>query len=253
MKATTLSAPGESETEKRPSGPIWLFVAGMLLPTLITWIYFELLAGQASRYQQLAMGLGKGGQIVLIALAFWFRRGAKATTKPEYGQSALVGLVFGGIVCAAMGAIYFLILLPNGVMDGPRTQAMKKVAEFGVATPMALVGLGVFYSLIHSGFEEIYWRWFVFGELDGRVSLAPAAVISGLGFMSHHLIVLARYFGWSSPLTWLFALGIVVGGASWAVIYRRWGTLLGPWLSHLLVDAAIFAIGYHLLFGVAAP
>jgi hypothetical protein len=30
-------------------------------------------------------------------------------------------------------------------------------------------------------------------------------------------------------------------------LYRRSGSLYGPWLSHLLVDAAIFWIGYDLV------
>jgi membrane protease YdiL (CAAX protease family) len=46
------------------------------------------------------------------------------------------------------------------------------------------------------------------------------------------------------------SLGVAVGGAVWARLYDRSGSLLGPWLSHLLVDAAIFFVGYELL---AAP
>ena len=33
-----------------------------------------------------------------------------------------------------------------------------------------------------------------------------------------------------------------------AWLYRRSGSLVGPWLSHLLVDAGIMVIGYDLLF-----
>ena len=53
--------------------------------------------------------------------------------------------------------------------------------------------------------------------------------------------------GFSSPATWLFSVCVAVGGAMWAWLYERTGSLLGPWLSHLLVDAAIFAIGYDLV------
>ena len=61
-------------------------------------------------------------------------------------------------------------------------------------------------------------------------------------------LILGTYFGWTSPATWLFSLAIAIGGAAWAWLYHRSGSLVGPWLSHLLVDAAIFVIGYHLVF-----
>jgi membrane protease YdiL (CAAX protease family) len=61
------------------------------------------------------------------------------------------------------------------------------------------------------------------------------------------VLVLAKYFGWDSPATWLFSAGVAIGGVVWAVVYQRSKSLLGPWLSHLLVDAAIFAIGWDLI------
>ena len=71
-----------------------------------------------------------------------------------------------------------------------------------------------------------------------------------LAFALHHVIVLAFYFGWRSPATVAFSLGVALGGAVWAWIYHRSGSLLGPWLSHAVVDAAIFAVGYQLLRSV---
>jgi membrane protease YdiL (CAAX protease family) len=61
------------------------------------------------------------------------------------------------------------------------------------------------------------------------------------------VLVLQLYFGWTSPLTWLFSAGVAIGGAFWAWLYNKSGSLYGPWLSHALVDAAIFAIGYDLV------
>jgi uncharacterized protein len=41
--------------------------------------------------------------------------------------------------------------------------------------------------------------------------------------------------------------GVAVGGAFWAWLYERTGSIFGPWLSHLLIDAGIFWIGYDLI------
>jgi len=61
------------------------------------------------------------------------------------------------------------------------------------------------------------------------------------------VILLATYFGWLSPWTYLLSLGVAVGGIFWAWLYHRSGSLYGPWLSHLLIDAAIFVVGYDLV------
>jgi membrane protease YdiL (CAAX protease family) len=76
--------------------------------------------------------------------------------------------------------------------------------------------------------------------------LQTSVLVSSLGFMAHHVIILAMYFGWASWATCLFSLAIAIGGAVWAWLYERSESLVGPWLSHLLVDAAIFVIGYDL-------
>ena len=51
---------------------------------------------------------------------------------------------------------------------------------------------------------------------------------------------------WHGPMTSLFSVAVAVGGVVWAWIYQRSGSLYGPWMSHLLIDAAIFLIGYDL-------
>ena len=48
----------------------------------------------------------------------------------------------------------------------------EKVRGFGVGSVWAYAALTLFYSAIHSGLEEYYWRWFVFGQL--RQMTTPA-------------------------------------------------------------------------------
>jgi len=125
----------------------------------------------------------------------------------------------------------------------------QKVSGMNLDTPLRFAALGVFYSLIHSYLEEYYWRWFVFVRLRDYLPDGQAMLVSSLGFMAHHVILLATFFGWDSPLTWLFSAGVAIGGYVWAWLYRHTGNLLYPWISHLIVDAAIFTLGYFLVFG----
>ena len=110
------------------------------------------------------------------------------------------------------------------------------------------LGIAIFYAVLHSGFEELYWHGFVFKGLKEHFSMPISVVCSSLGFMSHHMIVLAKNFGYGSALTYLCALGAAVGGVIWAALLVRCGKLAPCWLSHAMVDASIFAVGFLLLF-----
>ena len=87
-----------------------------------------------------------------------------------------------------------------------------------------------------------------FGGLRRLMPLGWAVVLSSLAFAAHHVIVLGVYFGWQSWATAAFSAGVAVGGAAWAWIYHRGNSLVGPWLSHVLADAAIFLIGYSMVW-----
>jgi membrane protease YdiL (CAAX protease family) len=40
---------------------------------------------------------------------------------------------------------------------------------------------------------------------------------------------------------------IAVGGAVWAWLYDRSGSLLAPWISHALIDGALFVVGWDMV------
>jgi membrane protease YdiL (CAAX protease family) len=48
-------------------------------------------------------------------------------------------------------------------------------------------------------------------------------------------------------LSLLLAACVALGGAVWAWMYERRGSLYGPWIGHFLVDAVIMYIGYDLV------
>lgn len=221
-------------------------VFALLFPSLLTLAYFVWLA-EAGAAKQVVYAAGKLLQFAFpLVWVLLVRRGSLAAS-PLGGQGVLIGLAFGALVVAAMVILYGAILKPRGFFDGRvRDEAIAKIRQFGLTKLWRYAALGVFYSLGHSFLEEYYWRWFVFGQLRNLTSLLPAVLISSLGFMAHHVILLGVYFGWRSPASYVFSLAVAIGGAAWAWLYADSGSLLGPWLSHLLVDAAIFVIGYDL-------
>jgi membrane protease YdiL (CAAX protease family) len=218
----------------------------LVFPTIVTLAYFVWLADRADTLK-VAYGVGKLIQFGFpVAFAWFFLRDRIGwPTGDRRGVSR--GLIFGAVIVALGLAIYAWLLKPNGALDAAAGQIEAKVAGFGITSAAAYFLLAAFYSVAHSGLEEYYWRWFVFGQLRRQTSRVVAIVISSIGFMAHHVVVLGVFFGWSSPLTYLFSVAIAIGGAVWAWLYDDSDSVLAPWISHALVDAGIFAIGYDVI------
>jgi membrane protease YdiL (CAAX protease family) len=226
-------------------------VFALVFPTLLTVVYFILLAGHPAAVQQGAFGIGKLLQFAFPA--FWIvviRKMRIRWTVPT--RSDLVwGMGLGlGLLAATLG-LYHLGLKPAGVFAGPAADAIRqKIEGIGVRSPSRYFVMSIFYVVLHSLLEEYYWRWFVFGQLRLLTSLPAAIVISSLGFTAHHVCVVSHYFGWLSPMSFLLSLAVTAGGVIWAWIYHRTGSLYGPWICHAFVDAAIFIVGYDLVTNI---
>jgi membrane protease YdiL (CAAX protease family) len=217
-------------------------------PTLLTWVYFVLLAGAPAANQRVAYGIGKAIQFAFPAAWAWlFSRESIGLPRPTR-KGLLAGAVFGLAVGGGMIAVYHSWLKTAAFFTAALEPMVAKLEGFGLLSPTAFIVMGVFYAVAHSALEEYYWRWFVFGQLRQTCALHTAIAVSSLGFTAHHVLIIAWYFGWWSPATWLFSAAVAIGGAFWALLYHRSGSLLGPWLSHLLIDAAILVIGFELVF-----
>jgi membrane protease YdiL (CAAX protease family) len=220
-------------------------IFALAFPSLVTWAYFVLLANQPAGFQQSVYVVGKTLQFAFPAV--WvllvLKQKVRWSLPQRRGMPTSIG--FGLLVAGAMLLLY-AALKPAGFFSGPDEMVREKILDLGLNRLWKYASVGIFYALCHSLMEEYYWRWFVFGQMRRLVSFGPAMTISSLGFMAHHIILLAKYFGWDSPSTYIFSLGVAIGGAVWAWIYERTGSLYGPWLSHCLVDATIFILGYDL-------
>jgi membrane protease YdiL (CAAX protease family) len=228
----------------------------MTFPTLAAWSYFLVLAeqgGQANVWQQTAYVAGKIVQFAfpLLFLIVVERRilPVRSASKGPIAPCLRDGLIFALLVVALMLGIYFGALRGTGMLQQTPARLQQKLQEFNMATPARYAVLAAFVVAAHSLLEEYYWRWFVFGQLRRLTMRTLAIALSSLAFMAHHVVVLYVYLpGWFWTAALPFSLGIAVGGAVWAWLYERSGSLWPSWLSHLLIDAGIFAIGWDLLW-----
>jgi uncharacterized protein len=225
----------------------WVLAFALIYPTILTVGYFLLLRDASEAVQQTAYFVGKAVQFGLpLVWVGWFRRERLRWPRPNL-RGLVAGIGFALVVLAGMMALYFGWLRSAGVFDAGGQAMRLRLDAMGVHSPAVYAGVGLFYSLVHSLLEEYYWRWFVFRGLRRHLNLWPAIAISSIAFMGHHVVVLGTYFGWDSFWTYFFSIATAVGGAFWAWLYERSGSIYGPWASHLLMDAGIFGLGYDLI------
>ncbi len=223
----------------------------MTFPTVAAWSYFIGLAGPGTAVNPWQQGAYAAGKVVQFAFPVLFLAvGGGPWPRPlrPRWDGMGIGLAFGLLVAGLMLGVYFGFLRHSPLLTATPRQVQQKLEQVGMATPARYAVMAVFIVIAHSLLEEYYWRWFVFGRLRLLVPRAAAVVLSSLAFMAHHVVVLYVYLPgkfWVAVVP--FSLGIAAGGAVWAWLYDRAGTLYPSWLSHLLVDAAIFAIGWDLL------
>jgi uncharacterized protein len=263
----------QCDLSRRPADA-WAVAFALCYPTLLTCVFFVALAQQTAGLQQSVFLAGKSLQFLFPA--FWVfavqRRRSAAGGLSQFSPGGLsrfspqrkwdcpltlspadskrlllIGLLFGAAVFAIMLLTYHAWFKPAGLLAGVGQNVNAKLAGFNLTGPVAFFVLATFYSLLHSFLEEYYWRWFAFGQLRRWVRPWTAIAISALGFTGHHIVVLSGYFGGFTWPTLLFSAAVAVGGAFWAWLYQRSGSLLGPWLSHVLIDVAIFVVGYDLI------
>ena len=234
-------------TDRSPRASCLALCFAISYPTLLTLVYFIFLKDQTSSLQIGTFGIGKVLQFVfpLAYVILILGSRPRRALRPTSGLGT--ALLFGSVVMGVTLLLYHLWLSQAVVFEEASEQIRTKINDWGLTAGWQYLLLSLFYALVHSFLEEYYWRWFVFRQLRERISLGWSISISSLGFMAHHVVILVFYFKESLIMAMLFCAAIAIGGAVWAWLYDRHKSLLGPWLSHALVDAAIFIIGYHVV------
>jgi uncharacterized protein len=242
----------ERQNLMRPAPPHrglqWCGVGfAIVFPTISTWAYFVLSdrfsAGTQQAIYLVVKTIQFGFPLVWVAAVL---RKLPRLSRPS-SRGLVLGAVFSILVVGAGWVVFDSLLRDTTALTAAAPRIHEKIAEFGIDSLGKYAVLAMFYSLIHSLLEEYYWRWFVFGELRQLVALWPAILVSALAFMGHHVVVLGQFFAELPWLAWLFSAAVAMGGVFWAWLYERSGSIYSIWLSHLLIDAGIFWIGYELI------
>ncbi len=88
---------------------------------------------------------------------------------------------------------------------------------------------------------KMYRDLFASVEIDGKKNV-PKGTWVWMVFLTTVFIQLVGV-----GLTVLFGTLVGLGGIIWSFVYWRTKSLLAPWISHALVDGALFYIGFLII------
>jgi len=217
----------------------------LVIPCLGAIAYFVLF--KDSGLVKTLYGLSKAFTLVWPVLALKLVLGARLPRRPALGRRDLhalrSGVANGLLIGLGLLGLYQMGLGP--VIAEGSLAIRRQAGRFGILEHYWVFGL--LLSTAHSLLEEYYWRWFVYGQLRRAVGPWAAHGLAGVAFAAHHVVITGVYFGWGWGV--VFGAGVGLGGVIWSLMYERQGTLTGAWVSHLLVDLAIMAVGHHALWG----
>ena len=224
-----------------------LLAVTALYPTLAAWLYFVAVGD----HPQMRLIYG-GAKVVqaLLPLVGWYLLRMERDAAASAPGGVVAGLATGALLGGGVLAAWASPLAQWSALGPVPGRIWARLVVLGADTPLRFLALALFLSVLHSWFEEYYWRWFLFGALERRMAGWKAMTISSLAFAAHHWIVLDSFLAgqhrWTAtlPLTLLVA----AAGGVWAWLFRRYRGLAAPWVSHLLVDGALMLVGYRLIW-----
>ena len=222
----------------------WALAPALLLPTFSALFYFVLFK-EAAVSKPIYVATKIFTVLWPVIATIWILRGrlSLASSQPRgHQRSFLPGLLIGLVILAVM--VIWMKSPWKGIILAGGEAVRAKVESLGFLDHFIL--FAIFITVLHSFVEEFYWRWFVFGNLRRVLPLPAAHALGAVGFASHHVVVTCQYY----PLGFALALAgcVAIGGLIWSLLFQRYDSILGSWISHLCVDAGLMWVGYQMLF-----
>jgi len=181
---------------------------------------------------------------ILLLPLFWHvfvDKQKLSLSKPTNGGFG-VGAFLGVIISLVILAVYFgfgrYLIEPKAVKDMAVSIGLNNLRTY-------LIVAG-YWILLNSVLEEYVWRWFVVKKCKSLLPANAAIGVSALCFTIHHIIAMQVCF--NGLLVSVASVGIFIGGVVWSACYNRYRSIWPGYLSHAIVDVAVFGIGYILIF-----
>ena len=236
----------DSDPAKRASSRMLAAFALLLLvpmPSIGTALAMVVPATEGTTIGQICYFAAKVWLVVFPAIWLTFVLKQRWSWSPPrhggFGVAALLGAAISVFIVSA----FFLI--GEHIVDAQMIR--DEAAANNIDAPVNFIVFGIAIFLFNSLMEEYVWRWFVFRQCETLVGGKAGVLLSALFFTLHHIIAIRAQFEWTATI--LASIGVFVGGAAWSWCYLRFRSIWPGYVSHLIVDVAIYLIGAWIIFG----
>ena len=179
--------------------------------------------------------------LLVIPILWWLQveKGGWPLRRPS-ARSLLVGLASGVVIALTIGTAY--AALGSQIEASPLSEV---TTSLGLGSARAYLAGAAYWIIVNSLLEEYLYRWFMLRQCTRVLPVWAAVLASAAVFTLHHTVALQVYL--PVGFTVLASLGVFLGGCIWAVLYQRYQSVWPGWVSHILADIAVFAVGWDLL------
>jgi membrane protease YdiL (CAAX protease family) len=197
--------------------------------------------------------------IAVLPIVWWLlviRRPVRwvGPTRRGMGMGVALGLVIAVLIAGGYAVAGRWFVDPAMLRD--------HLEASGLSNPWVYAGFGLAVASSNALLEEYAWRWFLYGRCEALVTgqdpwllrdagpvplVWPAILLAASLFTVHHVIVLRVQFGWTATI--LASAGVFIGGVVWAVLMLRTRSIWPSYVSHLIVNLAMFAVGGWIVWG----
>ena len=181
--------------------------------------------------------------ILLMPLIWIVKVDRQVLRMPRPTSSGLGWGWLSGIVGALVVVASYHFVLAERIDPSALREMARKNHLLSHSTYLAVA---VYICGLNSLLEEYVWRWFVFGKFEQLTSQRWAVILAAIAFTLHHTLILASQFG--TELAVIGSFAVFVAGVAWSWIFARTRSIWSSWLSHALIDIAVFWAGWQILF-----
>lgn len=233
-------------TSKIPSNisgaPAWLALL-LLVPAPSLGVVFGMYLFADSALGRALFALSKVWLFTLPVLWLRFVEKKRFSLSPPRNGGFGAGIISGLIISAAIVGLYVL----SGDKFIDKAFFTEKLTLVGLGSLPTYLGGMAYWVMVNSVLEEYVWRWFCVKQCE-KIWRKPVAITaSALFFTLHHILAMSVFF---PPVTVaICSSGVFIGGVIWSAMYIRYRSIWPCYVSHAIVDIAVFGIGASMLFG----
>lgn len=214
----------------------------LLVPAPTIGVLLGMILFPDSTLGRALFGITKVWMFVFPVLWLTFVERKPLSRSPARRGGFVAGVISGIVISGAIVGLY--AVAGDTVLD--KAFFVRKLTAVGLGNWKLYLGGMIYWILINAVLEEYVWRWFCVDQCARVWKRGIAIAASALFFTFHHILAMSLYF--PAVAVAVCSIGVFIGGLIWSAMYVRYESIWPGYISHAIVDVAVFGIGAVMLF-----